>query len=289
MEQNFSHQQNNKNLHFHRTSESKSRLSPFATEFIPENKNITKASSFFDHNAVHLPVHENLQGQASSLPLSSDFSACLSSKKRAPLPSFDQQRVHDDRQDKLEGETLLKLFLTEAAEEEEKQSSLPPPCSCHDAPLGSCQTYQQTYLDIVRKLHENHYLPNMQSLRIPLPNQVLDVDFFARATQDYFDRDELVNALLFGWDFDFGCSPHPKDAPRNLASAELKPDHVDVYRDAELAHGSILGPFKNGQLPFTVFHSPLGAVEKQPVWRTITDLSQLGLGINSYILSLIHI
>ena len=274
--------QNFKNIHYHRTSESKSRLSPLANEFIPENKNLYKSSSSFQPSAVHLPVIENLHGQASSLPSSSDVSPSISSKKRSLLPSFDQQRVHDDRQDKLEGEELLKLFLTESAEED-KQSSLPPPCSCHDAPLGSCKTYQQTYMDIVHKLHKTHSTPNMQSLQIPLPNQVLDVSFFARATQDYFDRDELVNALLYGWDFDFGCTPQPKDAPRNLASAELKPDHVDVYRDAELAHGSILGPFKKGQLPFTVFHSPLGAVEKQPIWRTITDLSQLGLGINGYI------
>ena len=205
-----------------------------------------KNGSVSNANAYHLPSQENLAGQASSLPSTSDLSSGFSIKKRTPLPSFNPQRVHEDNLDRLEGEELLKLFITES-EEEDKQTSLPPPCSCHNAPLGSCKTYQRTYLDMAQKLHENPHIPNMHSLRIPLPNQVLDVSFFKRATQDYFDQEELVDALMFGWDFDFGCSPQPKDAPRNLASAELKPTHIDVYRDAELAHGSILGHFKPSQ------------------------------------------
>ena len=53
----------------------------------------------------------------------------------------------------------------------------------------------------------------------------------ADTLQDYFDKQELVDALSYGWDFDFLSPPFPKDAPKNLASAELKPTHVDVYRE----------------------------------------------------------
>ena len=63
----------------------------------------------------------------------------------------------------------------------------------------------------------------------------------------------------------------------------MAPQDVDAYIKSELEHAAILGPFREGQLPFKVFRSPLGTAPKIPVRRTITDCSQISDGINSFI------
>ena len=94
--------------------------------------------------------------------------------------------------------------------------------------------------------------------------------------------------LRYGWDFAFLSPPHPKDAQRNLGSANLAPQDVDTYVSTELQHGALVGPFSDAELPWPVFRSPLGTVHKVPVRRTITDCSQCGAGINSFISAHLH-
>ena len=129
---------------------------------------------------------------------------------------------------------------------------------------------------------------NMDSLRIPLPRLSFPIPAWRFALQGYFDASEILSFLEYGWDFSFLAPPNPKDASRNLASALSAPDDVDVYVATELAHGALIGPFTKDEIPFPVFRSPVGTVPKVPVRRTITDCSQLGLGVNAYISAHLH-
>ena len=123
----------------------------------------------------------------------------------------------------------------------------------------------------------------MDSLRFPLPRPSFPLEAWRFALQRYFDAEEILSFLEFGWDFSFTSPPEPKDAQRNLASASIAPQDVSTYIKTELDHGALLGPFKKGEIPFQVFRSPLGTAPKVPVRRTITDCSQLGFGINKFI------
>ena len=123
----------------------------------------------------------------------------------------------------------------------------------------------------------------MDGLRIPLPRPVFPIQVWKLVLQPYFDGPEITAMLEFGWDYSFLADPTPKDATRNLASALQAPADVDVYIRTELEHGALLGPLDLGDLPFRIFHSPLGTVPKVPVRRTITDCSQIGAGINQFI------
>ena len=128
----------------------------------------------------------------------------------------------------------------------------------------------------------------MDSLRIPLPRPSFPIEAWRFALQGYFDAKEIIATFTYGWDFSFLSPPTPKDAKRNLGSANIAPQDVDTYVATELQHGALVGPFSEEELPFPVFRSPLGTVHKVPVRRTITDCSQCGAGINSFISAHLH-
>ena len=179
---------------------------------------------------------------------------------------------------------LLENFLSS-----DTVAAAPPPCECHALPIGSCPKVKKNYLEISLQLQSLPGKPaNMDSLRIPLPRQSFPIPTWRFALQHYFDGPEIVSFLEFGWDFSFLSPPSPKDAHKNLASAKLAPHDVDTYIATELTHGALIGPFEAGEIPFPVFRSPIGTVHKVPVRRTITDCSQLGAGINSYISAHLH-
>ena len=176
-------------------------------------------------------------------------------------------------------EFLLQHFLSS-----DNLAPPPAPCTCHGLPLGSCPKNINDYINVITKLRDIPGQPaNMDSLRIPLAHPSFPVEVWQFALQSYFDAPEIIAFLIFGWDFSFLASPTPKDASRNLASAMQAPKDVDVYVKTELEHGALLGPLNVNELPFKIFHSPLGTVPKIPVRRTITDCSQIGEGINKYI------
>ena len=174
---------------------------------------------------------------------------------------------------------LLQHFLSS-----DQSSKLPDRCSCHEMLRGSCPANIKEHFKIIKALRNVPNVPaNMDGLRIPLPNPSFPIPAWQFALQGYFDADEILAMLRYGWDFSFTSPPAPKDATRNLASASIAPQDVDIYIETELAHGSLLGPFKEGDIPFQVFRSPLGTAPKIPVRRTITDCSQVGQGINQFI------
>ena len=119
---------------------------------------------------------------------------------------------------------------------------------------------------MVLSLHNVPGVPaNMDGLRIPLPRPSFPLHAWKFALQGYFDFHEIISFMEYGWDFSFLAPPDPKDATENLASAASAPEDVAVYIKTELEHAALLGPFREGQLPFQVFRSPIGTVPKVPV------------------------
>ena len=166
----------------------------------------------------------------------------------------------------------------------EEDAPPPPACSCHQLSRGSCPTYKEKFIDQIVKC-QSASKPNMDGARIPLLDPSFPAEVWRLALGSYFDADELVAAISFGWDIDFFESPRPKDAKRNNASALKFPEHCLHYVQKELVFGSLVGPFRPDELPFPFFRSPFGSVDKtNSVWRrTVTDCSQLDLGINAFI------
>ena len=192
-----------------------------------------------------------------------------------PDPDPDNSVLFDSAFD----DPLLQHFLAS-----DQESSIPDPCSCHNLPLGSCKNVIEQFVHMVQDIRDVPGIPaNMDGLRIPLPRPSFPIHAWKFALQGYFDASEIWATMEFGWDFSFLEDPSPKDATKNLASAAAAVEDVGVYIKTELAHAALLGPFREGQLPFDVFRSPIGTVPKIPVRRTITDCSQQGAGINSFI------
>ena len=125
----------------------------------------------------------------------------------------------------------------------------------------------------------------MDGAKIPLLSPSFDADVWEAALGTYFDAKEIVDAIRYGWDVSFCEPPNPKDAWRNNASAMQFPEHVWHYVEKELSFGSLVAPFKMGDLPFKAFRIPFGSVLKvKSKWRrSVTDCSQVEGGINSFI------
>lgn len=160
----------------------------------------------------------------------------------------------------------------------------PPPCSCCRGPQGSCKNFVAEFVDLVSAVLETG-VPNMDGLRKELPHKQIQPEPWERLLGTYFEKSILVKSLRFGWDFSLAADPRPLDCDSNLPSALEYPEHVDEYIRTELSYGSIVGPLPD-DIPWQVYRSPLGTVAKPHCpdkRRVITDCSQRGKGINSYI------
>ena len=166
---------------------------------------------------------------------------------------------------------------------------VPGPCVCHKLPQGSCPAFIQDLVDLVcqTRSHPSGKC-NMDGARIPLRHRPIDPAPWDSLLTGYYDREELVAGLTYGWDLSLLPDPAPADATANLPSAYEHGEAVDRYVATELAYGSLVGPLP-ADLPFDVFRSPFAAVPKPPAdWRTITDCSQRGRGINAWIPADVH-
>ena len=169
------------------------------------------------------------------------------------------------------------------------EASHPSPCECHELPVGACPVFLSRVVDQIVKCRK-FGVPNMDGARIPLVDPSFDSEVWRKALGSYFDAEELVAAISFGWDIDIIGNPRPKDAERNNASAMRFPEHVTHYVEKEQSFGALVGPFNIQDLPFEIFRSPFGSVFKAlSKWRrTVTDCSQLDSGINAYINPKVH-
>jgi hypothetical protein len=59
----------------------------------------------------------------------------------------------------------------------------------------------------------------MDGARISLPFKSIQPDPWEDLLGEYYDKQELVQALRYGWDLSFLPQPTPKDATYNLPSA----------------------------------------------------------------------
>lgn len=164
----------------------------------------------------------------------------------------------------------------------------PLPCPCHNKPIGSCSKFITDHINLVSQASSftrgSTILPNRDGARISLDNAQLKPEAWKSALGSYFDANNLAESYQFGWDLSFLPNPMPRDSKRNHPSALKKEADVEHYINQELAYGSIVGPIPD-DVPFRTFASPLGLVPKQnsAIGRTITDCSQRGAGINTWI------
>ena len=164
-------------------------------------------------------------------------------------------------------------------------------CVCHDKPKGACSDYILFVTEFVRRMFKSGK-SNQDGLQKPLSYSKLVPSFWRRSLQNYFDGKAVADAIEFGWDLGI-CEGGPPlhwnwkfHAPGNHPSARHHPEQVGKYLLKEQARGVLVGPLPH-DLPFPVFCSPLGTVEKPgstTVRRVIVDSSYpKGKGVNSYI------
>ena len=139
-------------------------------------------------------------------------------------------------------------------------------CTCHDKPKGACSDYIALIVKFVQKIFKSGQ-SNQDLLQLLLPYSKLDVSFWRENLVNYFDGKSVSDAAEFGWDLGIaGDGPDlfwdwRKFAPPNHPSARSFPDQVDNYLLKEQSRGVLVGPLPD-DLPFRVFVSPVGTVEK---------------------------
>ena len=95
----------------------------------------------------------------------------------------------------------------------------PPPCRCHDLPLGSCPTIIQQHIDNIVKIRSfPGSLANMDGARIPLLDPPINPAPWRRMLGKYFDKDNLLDAFTFGWDLSLLDEPAPRESRLNKES-----------------------------------------------------------------------
>ena len=128
-----------------------------------------------------------------------------------------------------------------------------------NSPVGSCPDFKRRIVDTVSAVFTSGS-PNRDGLKVPLSDHSLVSSEWDVALANYFDKNEIVSSIMYGWDLGLQDSPSPKDAKFNHPSAREYEADVQKYIDAELDHGALCGPFQEGELPFEVAASPLGTV-----------------------------
>ena len=266
---------------------------PVAPVCSPKPQTPSTNTNFSHNHAVILPPNlpniEKTNNLSNILPRTGGVSP---SPPRAPWlsqsPGLPQDWDDDDILDEAFSGALQDLALSvgiwEHVLQTDKDTTPPPPCSCHSSSVGSCPEIKERLVSQI-SLCSSFGVHNMDGGRSPLINPSFQHQVWRDALGFYFDADEIAKAIQFGWDPSFSTLPYPKDAVRNNASALQFPEHVLHYVDKELGFGALVGPFHSSELPFQVFRSPFGSVKKiGSKWRrTVTDCSQLSSGINSYI------
>ena len=129
--------------------------------------------------------------------------------------------------------------------------TLPPPCSCCGKLLGSCHWFIQSQVELANQVFQTG-TTNQDGVRIPLQQPSLRPQVWSKYLDTYWDRDPIMEGLLYGWDIGIVGSPKPISAPRNHPSAMAYLDDVHHYIQTELAHGCIFGPLSRRDLPFPV-------------------------------------
>ena len=86
------------------------------------------------------------------------------------------------------------------------------------SPVGSCPEFKSRIVDIVSAVFTSGS-PNRDGLRVPLSDHSLISAEWDAALASYFDKSEIVNSIMYGWDLGLQDNPTPKDAQFNHPSA----------------------------------------------------------------------
>lgn len=259
----------------------------------PESKSI---SVQLNHNAKHFVplsqhtttfIHDNPipDSRLSNVPFQESSASPSVSVEPVSISDFDDSGVEVDELSEEQFNDLAEIEgIWDHCLQADDEAEPPAPCSCHGTPIGSCPSL---LTDLVKQivLCRSWKCPNMDGAKIPLISPSFPADVWQAALGNYFDANEIVQAIRFGWDMDFVSVPTPKDASRNNASAMQFPEDTTHYVEKETEFGSLVGPFHPKDLPFPIFRSPFGSVPKPKAkWRrTVTDCSQLDKGVNMFI------
>ena len=226
------------------------------------------------------PVHSNNYKYSTNTPY---FGPTPHISEIPPSNLPDDADVLDPSEEELDDMAQTEFAWSHSTQSAD-DGATPSVCHCHAVFKGSCPSFKTLFIQQIVQCNSVHGA-NMDGARVTILDPPFSADVWRKALGSYFDAHELVAALQFGWDMDFFQVPTPKDAQRNNGSAVKYPEHVLHYVHDELAHGCLVGPFKPSELPFPVFRSPFGSVDKvKSFWRRIvTDCSQLTVGINAFI------
>lgn len=131
---------------------------------------------------------------------------------------------NEDEDPDLDPSSLWSQFL-----DSDQSASRPSPCQCHDLPRGSCPEFKSYTVDRIASGFQNFGLrPNMDGSRIPLRFPSFPVQKWRDRLSSYFDAEELLSAIEFGWDLSFAEHPQPVDAKRNLSTTNMAPDDIQT-------------------------------------------------------------
>ena len=227
-----------------------------------------------------------------NLPELSAISCLDLSRKETNLVQPCDPEFHDDDDISIMSQFDLDMALECKFEDELAPVSVDSDlCSCHGKPKGACSEYIDFVIKFVQKIFESGY-SNQDFLHQALPYSKLNIGFWRKTLCNFFDGKFVADAVEFGWDLGItGGGPRllwnwQNLSPSNHTSAENHPDQVDNYFKKEQSRGALVGPLPK-HLPFPVYVSPLGTVEKPgstTVRRVIVDSSYpKGSGLNSYI------
>lgn len=134
--------------------------------------------------------------------------------------------------------------------------------------MKKCPEFAKLYTDI-RAFNQPNCVGSQCSVKSALRS-----DQWQLVLQHYHDR-EVCSYIKYGWPVGFMGTTPPSSVTHNHKSAIEHPEHVKKFIETELAHGAILGPFKDPPFEPWCRISPLMTRPKRESndRRVIVDMS----------------
>ena len=157
------------------------------------------------------------------------------------------------------------------------EDGAPPSVSTAESKVGGNQVFvikgDTEFWLISNKLIRQSGMINALGCKIKIPSP-WNVQLFRELLVGYHDQG-VVDFMEFGWPIDVCEVEKQKVMPVNQAGARNNLVKVKKYVEEELAHGTVIGPFKDNPLGGQARFSPLDAIPKRDSdeMRIIMNLS----------------